>query len=59
MGHTYLLPMAIFAWGHIHALPSWIIPVSLIGIAHMGMDRFLGFGLKYPEQFSNTHLNRV
>ncbi|MBN2908988.1 DUF4260 family protein [Polycladomyces sp. WAk] len=58
-GHTYLLPLAIFALGHISAFPSWIIPVSLIWIAHIGMDRFFGFGLKYPEKFSNTHLHRA
>ena len=31
----------------------------MIWIAHIGMDRMLGFGLKYPTRFSDTHLQRV
>jgi hypothetical protein len=30
--------------------------VSLIWIAHIGMDRALGFGLKYPASFRFTHI---
>lgn len=35
------------------------IKVALIWFAHIGMDRALGFGLKYPTQFKDTHLQRV
>jgi hypothetical protein len=31
----------------------------MIWIAHIGMDRMLGFGLKYPTRFSDTHLQHV
>lgn len=27
--------------------------------AHIGMDRMLGYGLKYPEKFQDTHLDRI
>jgi hypothetical protein len=30
---------------------------SLIWIAHIGFDRMLGFGLKHPTRFKDTHLN--
>jgi len=30
--------------------------VALIWVAHIGADRLLGFGLKYPEGFKPTHL---
>jgi hypothetical protein len=29
---------------------------GLIMIAHISMDRALGFGLKYPDDFGHTHL---
>lgn len=33
--------------------------VALIWLAHIGFDRVLGYGLKYPEGFKETHLARV
>jgi hypothetical protein len=30
---------------------------SFIWIAHIGFDRMLGFGLKYPTHFKDTYLN--
>jgi hypothetical protein len=27
--------------------------------AHIGMDRAIGYGLKYPTAFGDTHLGRV
>ena len=31
---------------------------GLIWIAHIGFDRALGYGLKYPTGFGDTHLGR-
>ena len=31
--------------------------VALIWIAHIGFDRMLGYGLKYPTRFKDTHLS--
>jgi len=28
-------------------------------VAHIGFDRALGYGLKYPSGFKDTHLGRV
>jgi hypothetical protein len=28
-------------------------------VAHTGMDRLLGYGLKYPTSFQETHLGRI
>ncbi len=47
------------------ALAGWsgLVPLGLeigvIWLAHLGMDRAIGFGLKYPSGFSDTHLSRV
>lgn len=35
------------------------ILVPLIWIAHIGFDRMLGYGLKLPTGFADTHLGRI
>jgi hypothetical protein len=38
------------------------VGVTLIGailVAHVGMDRLAGYGLKYPTAFRDTHLGRI
>ena len=36
-----------------------IVVVGAILIAHVGMDRLFGYGLKYPTAFRDTHLGRI
>lgn len=54
--HSYagplLLGMALLSAGEAVAVP-------LAWAAHIGVDRLLGFGLKYPSGFANTHLGRI
>jgi Domain of unknown function (DUF4260) len=33
--------------------------LGLIWFTHIGVDRALGYGLKYPTGFKDTHLQRV
>jgi hypothetical protein len=56
--HTYALPAVLMA---LSFAAQWTpgIHIALIWFAHIGMDRMLGFGLKYPTQFKDTHLQRV
>ncbi len=57
VGHTYALPLALGAIGA--GLSSAVVgAVALIWIAHIGMDRALGYGLKQPSGFHDTHLSR-
>ncbi len=38
------------------------VPLAAAGailVAHSGMDRLAGYGLKYPDSFQNTHLGRI
>ncbi|HLS66305.1 MAG TPA: DUF4260 domain-containing protein [Pseudogracilibacillus sp.] len=56
--HTYTLP-AIMLVSSLQLQHDFVFMLSLIWIAHIGMDRMLGFGLKYPTHFHDTHLNRV
>jgi hypothetical protein len=35
------------------------LPFALVWAAHIEFDRVLGYGLKYPTFFKDTHLQRV
>jgi hypothetical protein len=35
------------------------IAVALVWIAHISVDRMLGYGLKLPTDFRDTHLGRI
>lgn len=56
--HTYVGPILLASAG---VLTEWDpgTQVGLIWLAHIGVDRALGFGLKYPTAFRDTHLQRV
>ncbi|HEY3246865.1 MAG TPA: DUF4260 domain-containing protein [bacterium] len=56
--HTYALPLILAAYG-LWSGNSLVMSLALIWLAHIGADRFLGFGLKYPTKFNDTHLQRV
>lgn len=56
--HTYVLPAVVFTVGLV-AETGWLVAVALIWAAHIGADRLLGLGLKYPEGFRRTHLQKV
>jgi hypothetical protein len=58
LAHTYTLPLLLALAGLL--LPhSLALQLSLIWFAHIGMDRTVGYGLKYPDSFKETHLQRV
>jgi hypothetical protein len=56
--HTYILPLAIAGLA-LHNRDPWLLSFVLIWTAHIGVDRALGYGLKYPTFFKDTHLQRV
>jgi hypothetical protein len=56
--HTYLLP-AILIVASRFAQSTLGIELALIWFAHIGGDRLVGYGLKYPTEFKDTHLGRV
>ena len=58
VAHTYLLPGVLGLFGlllHANAL----LPFALIWVNHIGVDRLLGYGLKYSDGFGFTHLGRL
>jgi hypothetical protein len=58
LGHTWLLPGVLAAVGLIGGT-SFAVEVALIWIGHIGVDRLLGYGLKLPTGFQDTHLGRI
>jgi hypothetical protein len=58
LAHITVWPLAIGVVGWWLGW-SWAAPVALIWLAHIGMDRMIGYGLKYPDAFKHTHLNQV
>jgi hypothetical protein len=56
--HTYVPPVAVGAIGVI-AGADVAVQLALIWITHIGVDRAIGYGLKYPTSFKETHLQRV
>ncbi len=53
--HTYTLPiiLGLLAW-LLHARA--LVPFALIWVNHIGLDRLMGYGLKFSDGFSWTHL---
>ena len=56
--HSYPLPTALGIVGLLAGAPL-VVSVALVWFAHIGMDRLMGYGLKYPTDFKDTHLQRV
>ncbi len=56
LAHSYVGPALAAAAALLTGRP----PVAaLIWAAHIGFDRALGYGLKYPTAFGDTHLGRI
>lgn len=58
LAHTLTLPVLLLALAFLFPAHQ-CFPYALIWIAHIGFDRMLGYGLKYPTFFKDTHLQHV
>lgn len=56
--HSKLLPGAL-AVVAIAMSNTLFTALALIWFVHIGVDRMLGYGLKYPEGFKVTHLGTI
>lgn len=55
VAHTTALPallVGLGCWQH----NSIVLVLGLVWLSHIGMDRMLGFGLKYSDRPQHTHL---
>jgi hypothetical protein len=53
--HSYVLPLVLGILA-VFFRDALLGELSLIWMGHIGMDRMLGFGLKYPASFQFTHI---
>jgi hypothetical protein len=56
--HSYVTPATLAVTALLLKSPA-LLPYALIWMNHIGVDRLLGYGLKYPEGFKFTHLGRL
>jgi hypothetical protein len=56
--HNWALGLLVLGLGFLTA-QTWLVIAGAILIGHVGMDRALGYGLKLPTSFQETHLGRI
>jgi Domain of unknown function (DUF4260) len=58
LAHTITLPLILLLASYVE---HWHLAsaLALIWTAHIAFDRLLGYGLKYPTYFKDTHLQHI
>jgi hypothetical protein len=56
--HTTIWPLLLAIFGVLYG-ELFAQALAFIWLAHIGFDRALGYGLKYPSAFGDTHLGRI
>lgn len=57
LAHSTVGPFVLLAMSSFDAQLATV--VGSIWLAHIGFDRLLGYGLKYPRAFTDTHLGPI
>ena len=58
LAHNLFLPVPLFLIAYVTNRPL-AAAIALIWTAHIALDRLLGYGLKYPTFFKDTHLQHI
>ena len=58
IGHSLILPQILLITGLVFKI-DLLVAVSFIWLAHIGLDRALGYGLKLETSFHHTHLGHI
>lgn len=58
LAHNYVLP-GILAVTGIYLNDNLFINIAIIWFGHIGMDRMIGYGLKYSSGFKHTHFSKL
>jgi hypothetical protein len=56
--HNAVLPIALLGLGWWSGV-GWMVLAGGVILTHIGLDRALGYGLKLPTDFRDTHLGRI
>ena len=58
IGHNLATAGALFGLWLLLGI-AWLAVAGAVLVAHIGMDRVFGYGLKYPTEFKDTHLQHI
>ena len=58
VAHAQILPLLVFVVAAV-AMSATLAAAAAVWLAHIGLDRALGYGLKAPTGFHDTHLGRI
>lgn len=56
--HNYALPVVVGVLGY-STRNGTLLAIALIWASHISFDRLMGYGLKLPSDFRDTHLGRI
>ena len=56
--HNLVLALALLGLGW-WTDTGWLVLAGAVFLTHIGVDRALGYGLKLPTDFRDTHLGRI
>jgi hypothetical protein len=57
--HSYVVPVVLGLSAFVLHANGPLLPIALIWINHIGVDRVLGYGLKFADGFGSTHLGQL
>jgi len=58
LGHAYFVPLVLLGYSCWAGNPL-AKAIAILWFAHIAFDRLLGYGLKYPTHFKDTHLQHL
>lgn len=58
VGHSFALPIVVGAVAVVADSTAAAI-LALAWLFHIGVDRLLGYGLKFTDRFTHTHLGEI
>ncbi|MEZ5924692.1 MAG: DUF4260 domain-containing protein [Hyphomicrobiaceae bacterium] len=58
LAHTYVGAIVVAMAGLLTETPL-LTHIALIWLVHIGVDRALGYGLKFPDAFTSKHLGTI
>ena len=59
LAHFYVAPLLFMFVSMAIYQDVLFLQLSMIWFAHIGIDRLIGFGLKYPTGFRDTHFQKI
>ncbi|MEI5990679.1 hypothetical protein A5881_002184 [Enterococcus termitis] len=58
VGHNLIFP-ALLSFIYLFTHTSLLLAIAIVWFAHVFMDRAMGYGLKYPDEFKHTHIQNL